>query len=118
MLCGPVSLSSWKEQFPKLKYFYVMEAGAENVYYPDGMDRPKECLSAMVTAITSFINAYGGYEQAKEDELLIQLNDASWETEDADPEYRVLKETFPEVVKLSHDENCVPNYFQPKLLMW
>lgn len=120
MLCGPVSLSSWKEQFPKLKYFYVMKAGADSVYYPDGMDRPKECVSAMVTAITGLINAYGGYEQAKEDELLIQLNDESWGGDDADreSEYDKLKETFPDVVKLSHDENCVPNYFQPKLLMW
>ncbi|KAF8321084.1 uncharacterized protein EI90DRAFT_3066972 [Cantharellus anzutake] len=119
MLCGPVSLSPWKEQFPKLKYFYVMKASAD-VYYPDGANQTKECVQAMVTAITGLINAYGGYEQAKEDELLIQLNDESWGSSDATPDtsYEKLKETFPEVIKLSHDENCVPNYFQPKLLMW
>ncbi|KAF8320531.1 uncharacterized protein EI90DRAFT_3020473 [Cantharellus anzutake] len=75
-LCGMASLTRWRERFPNLRYFYLTKASASHKPFHEGVSMtPGEWTDLMATTVRAIVEEYGGATVAKEDGLMIQLND-------------------------------------------
>ena len=114
MLCGMASLRRWKESFPNLRYFYLTKASATHKPYYEGVSMSQsEWTNLLATAVRAIIDEYGGAELAKEDGLLVQLNDELWQKKEEPSEiYEELVRRYPDVVVLTRYSNSIPRYFR------
>ncbi|KAF8320534.1 uncharacterized protein EI90DRAFT_3131903 [Cantharellus anzutake] len=114
MLCGMASLTRWRERFPNLRYFYLTKASASHKPFYEGVSMtPREWTDLMATTVRAIVEEYGGATVAKEDGLMIQLNDELWQKKEEPSEiYEQLAQEYPDVVVLTRYSNSIPRHFR------